>query len=141
MRIHTDENTWSNIYAAARAARVRVEGRSFKSSIRESGFDIHLTGESRRRPNRRVSSDEFAATWDQWGVFLGHLFNIDPNMVCGTPKRPVYRSEADFEDKTARRFVAGQWPTDTHGDHTFRYSGVPCEQSCTKCSAVQRWSI
>jgi hypothetical protein len=31
------------------------------------------------------------------------------------------------------------WPTDAHGDHTFRYAGVPFSQKCTKCSATQSW--
>jgi hypothetical protein len=136
MRIHTDQNTWSNLYDAARVARVSFDrSRSFRSSIRESGFDITLEGESRRRPNNRGSSDGHAATWDQWGVFLGHLFNIDPDMVVGTPKRPVYASETDFERQTDRRFVAGIWPEDAHGDHVFRYDGL--SMKCLRCSARQ----
>lgn len=144
MRIHTDENTWSNIMDAARAARVSIDrGESFRSRSRESGFDITLTGESRRRPNNGASHatkdpDAYAATWDQWGVFLGHLFNIDPDMIVGTPKRPIYRDATDFAWQTDYRFADG-WPTDAHGDHTFRSNWTP-GQKCTKCSAVRRWA-
>lgn len=138
MRIHSDRLTNADLRAAAHAARVDFtrygEGASRSHVTR---FDVILTGESRRHQN---GGPDKAATWDQWGVFLSYLFEIDPAMVCGTVKRPVYSDVYDFDFKTNYRFIdRGKFPTDSHGDHTFRWAGVPYQQKCTKCTAVTRW--
>lgn len=150
MRIHSDTLTMLNLYEAARTARVEFDRFDAKGSRkRDHAFDVTLFGESRRRPNNRGTSgpDDYAATWDQWGVFLAFLFNLDPDMAT-----PYYADADEFDYRTNRRFekrtkfftpggsgVVVWWPADAHGDHTFRFSGTPLEQSCTKCSAVQRW--
>ena len=108
MRIHTNENTMSNIFAAARMARVDLDVlESYKSKTHDAAFEVILSGESRRRQNTGKSSRErnFAATWDQWGVFLSFLFRIDPDMRCGDTKHPQYANAADFEEKTDNRFA------------------------------------
>ena len=136
MRIHTNENTMSNIMDAAKIARVNLDVlESHNSRTHDAAFEVILSGESRRRQNTGKSSRdrEFAATWDQWGVFLSVLFNIDPDMRCGISKRPFYANAADFEKKTDGRFVNGVWPDDAHGDHKFRWDGL--SSKCTKCSA------
>ena len=133
MRIHSDSIRVSDLNAAARAARVDMEFTTHGSRKRDHAFNVNLTGESKRRPNRNHASDEFAATWDQWGVFLAALFDVDPNASM-----TYYDGSADFHYRTAHRFASG-WPKDAHGDHRFKYDGIPYEQSCTKCSAVQRW--
>lgn len=136
MRFHTNEDvTVSVLRQAARIARVDMEFTHHASRKTAQAYEIRLTGESRRRPNFYDGSDVFAATWDQWGVFIACLFEADPHMVCGT----AYDGVSDFEDKTDERFLGDGWPADAHGDHTFRYSGTPRQQNCTKCSAVQRW--
>ena len=148
MRIHTDRLTRDDIYRAARIARVDLATFDNKGSrSKEHAFDVKLGGESRRRPNGGDSGagSGYAATWDQWGVFLAVLFDIDPNMVT-----PYYANVWNFDSKTDYRFypddvaskrLAGEeptwWPADAHGDHTFRFAGVPGLQSCTKCSANQ----
>ena len=132
MRIHTSVLTMSDIHEAARVARVDF-GRlnEHGSRTRARAFDVTLTGESRRRPNDRGSNPgAYAATWDQWGVFLAVLFDRDPAMVT-----PYYSDRDDFERKTAYRFHGGTWPVDAHGDHDFRFNGIGI--SCTKCSARQ----
>lgn len=138
MRIHSDTLTQLNLHEAARHARAEFGRLTVHGSRkRKQGFDVTLTGESRRRPNggNRGAGDDYAATWDQWGVFLSFLFNLDPYMVT-----PYYADAEEFDTRTASRFdVPGQWPSDAHGDHTFRWDGIPREQSCTKCSAIQRW--
>lgn len=139
MRIHSNTLTASDLADAAHDARVNFtrygEGKS-KSHARF--FDVILTGESRRHQN---GGPDMAATWDQWGVFLAVLFDRDRNMVCGTVKSPVYNGQDNFDYRTDYRFdnVNNFWPTDAHGDHTFRYSGIPFQQKCTKCTAVMRW--
>lgn len=141
MRIHTNTLTTGDLVDAARVARVNFtrlgDGQS-RSHARF--FEFTLTGESRRRQMGKLDK---AATWDQWGVFLSELFSRDPNMVCGTVKSPIYRDSGDFDYKTNWRFTNDNdnpaWPTDAHGDHTFRFAGVPYQQKCTKCTAVARW--
>jgi hypothetical protein len=136
MRIHTDTLTESDLQEAADFARVNFDRYvTVNSRSHAHGFDITLQGESRRHQN---GGSGMAATWDQWGCFFGYLFSKDENMVAGTVKRPVYADRNDFNYKTGYRFD-GDWPEDAHGDHTFRFQGVPYQQSCTKCSAETRW--
>lgn len=154
MRIHTDTLTSTDLYSAAMIARVDLDLTINGSRSRERAFNVTLTGESKRRPNsgQRGAGDDYAATWDQWGIFLAVLFYVDPSMVT-----PYYADANVFDQRTAGRFrsrdverVTGDpaavqnrnfWPLDAHGDHRFTYQGVPREQSCTKCSAVQRWAV
>jgi hypothetical protein len=154
MRIHTDTLRHVDLWDAARLARVEMEVTKHGSKSRDHAFEVHLTGESKRRPNRRGKGgpDEYAATWDQWGVFLSVLFDADDGRTF-EPSAPMtctyYSDRAEFDRRTGNRFnpdgndrgdETGYWPADYHGDHTFRYNGVPCQQQCTKCSAVQVWS-
>lgn len=166
MRIHTDRLTESDIYTAARHARADVVVLTEHGSrSRDHAFNVKLEGESRRRPNGGASgkgyASGYAATWDQWGVFLAILFDIDPDAFT-----PYDKSGAYFDQRTNWRFrptVVGlgestnyhvvnvvadppyhtlgssYWPDDAHGDHRFEFAGVPREQACRKCSAVQRW--
>ncbi len=138
MRIHSDTLRVSDLNEAARIARVDMEFTTHGSRKRDHAFNVNLTGESRRRPNggnRGANSDAYAATWDQWGVFIAALFDVGPNASM-----TYYDGEQDFNYRTASRFTGvGFWPADAHGDHRFKYDGIPYEQSCTKCSAVQRW--
>lgn len=137
MRLHTDTLTSSDLYAAAKIARVDLDLTSHGSRSKDHAFNVLLTGESRRRPNSggRGAGDDYAATWDQWGVFLSVLFGLDPHMVT-----PYYADADEFHARTSDRFDSpGFWPADAHGDHTFRYSGTPRQQECNKCSATQKW--
>lgn len=152
MRLHTDTITTADLLRAAKAARVQVEFTSHGSRSRHHAFNVKLTGESRRRPNggNYGAADDYAATWDQWGVFLGILFGVDLDMKCW-----AYDGADDFNWKTADRFhpyngvdASGKrhvpadlslyWPADAHGDHTFQWQYGSSESKCTKCSAVRR---
>lgn len=133
MRIHTTANYTDVRNAAEKAGVAVVKCDLHGSRSRPRAFEIKLEGASRRRPNFGAS-DGYAATWDQWGVFLGFLFDLDPEMTCW-----AYKGSAEFHYATMGRFEDG-WPSDAHGDHTFRYQGVSCVQSCTKCTASQTWA-
>ena len=145
MRIHSNTLTSQDVYNAARVARATVETLSEHGSrSRARAFEVKLSGESRRRPNGGnygADRDVFAATWDQWGVFLQILFDADPDLTI--PR--AYADRDEYVYRTDARFTkigggwADYWPADAHGDHTFRYAGIPYTQACTKCSAVQRW--
>ena len=154
MRIHANTLTLADIHAAAKLARVDYEVTSHGSRSRGHAFNVKLTGESRRRPNGGnygADRDDYAATWDQWGVFLAELFARDASLTIPS----AYADGEEYARRTAdrfgapeavmtsngyvERFVAYGWPADAHGDHTFRFQGIPGEQGCTKCSAIQRW--
>jgi hypothetical protein len=45
-----------------------------------------------------------APTYDEWGMFLRELYEIDPDMKCD-----YYAHRADFHDKTKYAFVPHPW--------------------------------
>ena len=138
MRFHTDTLTHDDIYAAARVAQVSVETSSRHGSrSRDHAFEISLRGNSRRRPNFYNGDGQYAATWDQWGVFIAFLFKCDSSLLSRTDKN------ADaFHERTQGRFDL-DWslpvPFPLNHDHTFKFAGVPRSQTCTKCNATQTW--
>ena len=139
MRFHVSKSvTIADVREAGRKAGAHFDTLTEHGS-RKSGhaFEVKLLGSSNRRPNGGAygAGNDYAATWDQWGVFIGALYDLDPSMSSY-----AYDDAEDFHAKTGDRFRDG-WPTDAHGDHTFRYEGVSGEQKCRKCSAVQRWNV
>lgn len=158
MRLHTDTLTASNIYAAASAQGMRgvsVDVVSRGSRIRGHAFDVHLTGTSSRRTNTGHRGAEhyggdFAATWDEWGMFLGALFVADPFMVAGSGlKSAVYAGAAHFRDMTVGRFIdddgRGGWSlilTAPHqhdrAGHRWQYVSQSDGRACD-CGASRRY--
>lgn len=145
----------SDFYRAAFHAQMWTENERWHGSryadvaevLEFNGYgndDVH----SARRPNERVSTGNYAATWDQWGILLALIFDLDPDAKVGGYKRPYYNGADDFHYQTGARFTdtgvinAGIMAmlTDFHGDHTWRSGNYYYEQHCTKCSAVRRWS-
>lgn len=123
MKIHSDVLEITDLWDAARAAGPRgavlVEATRRGSRKRSHGFDVHLTGTSTRRPNNRGAWqewDNYAATWDEWGMFLAYLFEIDPNAIVPG----VYESKEDFQYKTDWRFD-GLTPEQQHGGAGHRW--------------------
>lgn len=139
MRLHTNVLTFGNVIDAARAADAACLLTERGSRSHQRSFDVKLRGESKRRPNFYDGDGSYAATWDQWGVFFGYLYRLDPYMVAGSVKRPNYADNTDFGLKTFGRFRQPGFPADYHGDHVFRFAGVPMTQACTKCSARFTW--
>jgi hypothetical protein len=138
MKIHTSA-TREQVAEAMRTAMVqpdRFEEKGSRSHVR--AFDVTLTGGSNRRPNNGdYNPNSYAATWDQWGVFIAAIFAIDPDS-----KMTYYANAADFHWQTDWRFGDGQfvrWPSDAHGDHKFEFTGTVGQQECSKCSAIKRW--
>jgi|tagenome__1003787_1003787.scaffolds.fasta_scaffold20914069_3 hypothetical protein len=141
MIIHTsaDEQVIRHAAVTARVEFDRFAERGSRSHTR--AFNVTLTGGSARLPNGGRSHryvygkpNVHAATWDQWGVFLGAIFDADPYA-----KMTYYADADDFHWQTDGRFEKG-WPEDAHGDHKWEV-GVPFMQTCKRCSAVKRWSI
>lgn len=139
MRIHTDKLSALDIYAAANfSAAVRVaEVTEHGSRTRARAFRFYLLGSSSFRPNQRdYGSEDYAATWDEWGIVFGHLFARDPDAHCG---RNSYRSADDFHYKTGYRFVPGfLTPAMQHRRHRWGIH-LGYENQCTDCGAVVRW--
>jgi hypothetical protein len=138
MRLHSDKVTREDIRAALAQAGAYVPGHEIAqhgSRKRARAYDIKLRGSSARRPNFYDGSGDYAATWDQWGVFLGHLYRIDPDMIAGDQ----YTSAAHYNARTFGRFAAPGMPEDAHGDHKFD-SEQPHVQKCRKCSARTTWN-
>jgi len=136
MRLHVSRGiTEETVRHAAQKAGATLEHLSEHGSRKAAhAFEVHLTGASNHRPNsgNYGAGDAYAATWDQWGVFLSALYALDPDMTCW-----AYKDVGDFNWQTAYRFAYGR-PDDMHGDHRWQ-SRVPYEQECTKCSAVRRF--
>lgn len=135
MRIHT--NNLDAVLDAIHATTRKMHGVSpditeHGSRSRKGAIELHLTGTSPYRPNRSHEEWEYAATYDEWGVVLGEIFETDPDARC------VYYEDAeDFHWKTGGRFSAGTLPEDTHPRHKWEFVS-PREFGCTTCTAVMR---
>lgn len=151
MRIHTDTLTARDIYDAADRAgdAVSVTFTQHGSRSRARAFNVTLTGSSSRRPNSGGYGaggygDTYAATWDEWGMFLAELFRRDPAMIAGSPGRPVYADAEHFHWTTGGRFHA-LTPAYQHGKagHRWEYQGPSASgnysiSACTSCTATTR---
>lgn len=139
MRLHTDTLTYQDIYDACRKARVSAPVLSRHGSRkRDHAFEVILSGSNPRNAN---GNDFKAATWDEWGVFLAHLFYRDPQMFAGT-KNWNYDGAEHFNRRTDDRFVwrpdtFNYMPSDTHPQHKWTGAFDGALMFCTKCSA--RW--
>jgi hypothetical protein len=145
MRIHSDSLESLDLRKAATMAAVDFTRFDLKGSrSRAQAFDVILTGNSGRRQNG--GADE-AASWDQWGIFLGHLFRLDPNL-----KTPYYIDGDHFVWVTGGRFTPDFATSDCHRAHkwgfshtnvTGAYRVMECEGSQRNpgCGAVQRWIL
>lgn len=145
MRIHTDGLTEDDVRDAARQAGVTF-GRltEHRSQSHARAFDVTLRGNSNRRPNPgsrgNWTDDERAATWDQWGVFLGILFDRDPYAM--TDRKETRHA---FRERTAYRFDGldgAVIPFPLDHEHSWYYAGGAIrERSCRRCSATETFAF
>lgn len=137
MRIHTDLLSYGDVLDAAEGLPgVYVDATPHGSRTRQGAFEIRLEGNGYPRNTGKYGADrhETCATWDEWGVVLGRLFDKDPDMLCGSAKHPVYDGKDDFDAQTDHRFAWGLLPKDTHKRHTWDFVTVGVF-GCKKCSA------
>jgi len=112
MRIHGNI-TSRDVYEASGKATVATGANVYVERCEEHGsrsraraYDVKLSGDgtlSKRRTNagtRYAPQTEYAATWDQWGWFLAHLFSVDPTIKCW-----AYAGLDDFNARTDHKFV------------------------------------
>lgn len=81
------------------------------SRSHQFAFEVQLEAEQRDNGRRAGNSgsygamqpnvDGYAATYDEWGWLLAALYELDREMVVGTPKNPVYANAVAFHRKTA----------------------------------------
>lgn len=137
MRIHSNTLKASDFHAiVADLPGVSVEVSTHGSRIAARAFEVKLEGNSTAR---NMSNTGYAATWDEWGVFLANVFYLDGQALCGSAKYAVYRDEEHFHAVTRYRFEGLDMPEDTHPRHKWVW-GVGITQ-CTKCSAEMERGI
>lgn len=120
MRIHTTIDSSSTIRDALRGQQGlgRIAKHvSFKtlaqhrSTCAPHAFEIQLEADERDNGRRAGNSgshgamrpeyDGYAATFDEWGWLLRSLFLLDPKMIVGSRKNPIYDGAEDFHLRTA----------------------------------------
>ena len=149
MKIHTDTLTGMDVDLAARD--VFVDYMPVGSQSRDHGFNVTLSTDhgTRRRNSQAEATGEYAATWDEWGIFIGRLFVTDPNAIVGQ-----YNGANDYHWQTGHRFngfpfaecPSHKWQP-PGGD--YQYKGelqadgtTVCESECKKgCGAIKRWRL
>ena len=140
MRIHSDKLTYRDLLDGAALAGVDlVDCDSVGSRSRAKAFKLGLTGTSCYRTN--FGGDHQAATWDEWGMFLAHLYEVDPEFHCGARS---YKNAEHFHWMTGNRFR-----TLTKDLQHKRHQWNPQGRAATgayavsrcKCGAIQRWEL
>ena len=150
MRVHSKIITLTDIYLRATENLPGVYATATEHGSRSHGtaFEVSLEGNgyARNTGTRGAARDGYdeapkGATWDEWGAFIAALYEIDPDAVWGSVKRPVYRNKDNFDFMTYDRFAAtpGHLPADTHKRHNWMFA-IPREQVCSKCSAYRRFA-
>jgi len=137
VRFHSSFLEDSDFRRAARTAGVGFTRFDLKGSrSRDRAWDIILTGSSSR--NQNMGGEDKAATWDEWGVFLGALFNLDPTAVV--PK--VYEGGEHYHWSTGNRFLRPLSHEMRHRQHKWEWTGRNVTGAYTvhecQCGALMR---
>lgn len=141
MRIHSDNLSAEDIYAAATRAGVGLYRMApHGSRSRKRAFDVILEGSGRTGTRYGMNRDMIAATWDEWGIFLAEIFRRDAAAVV--PK--VYLSADHYHWVTGGRFRDLR-VEDQHLRHKWEgydrsITGAYAVREC-KCGAVMRWEL
>jgi hypothetical protein len=147
MKIHANQLTAADIYAAARKAGIDVERLTRHGSrCREVAYDvifsgIGVTGGQWGNSGTHGAGPYKSATWDEWGIALDHIFRADQSVTI--PR--VYEDAEDFRWQTDGRFN-GLTRADIHPRHRWNYDpensrpwGGHAEHTCSGCPAVKRF--
>ena len=129
MRIHTDLSEQQIYKALANLAGVGLTSFStHRSQKRARAFEIKLFGNSPRRQNR---GSDYAATWDEWGIFIQNIFEQDPTAIVG-----MYESYDMFRTVTADRFLHFTQDEQHRAGHRWEPLGGH-KFACKGCDATQ----
>lgn len=113
--------------------------REYGSRSRLRAFEIVLEGTS-CYGGQWGDRDYRAGTWDEWGVVLGRLFELDPNARVAK----VYEGAEHYHEVTGDRFRPDRLPERLCPRHKWNcvdydrrtHEGV---SECPKCGALKRW--
>ena len=138
MRIHSDFVETVDLQKAAHRADVGFTRLGLHGSrTRDHAFDVILTGSSSR--NQNMGGSDKAATWDEWGIFLGTLFALDPHAVA----KGAYESGAHFDWATGGRYRDGVLRGTDHKNHKWGWTGSSAggNYHCHECNcgAIRRF--
>lgn len=114
MRIHTNEMHRADIYIAAEKAGMTLFSLTEHGSRkRKRAFEVKGSGSS----TRRTQSDpyEYAATWDEWGIFIQAMFEMDEDAICGQ-----WDGQGQFRYLTVNRFDT-LTPDQQHRQHRWEW--------------------
>lgn len=150
MRIHTDKVTFGNIHDAARKAGAEVAVLSDHGSRkRDHAFEVRISGNGVQGGGFGTANFK-TATWDEWGIFLAALFEIDPDMIAGPYKGASDDEYEGFHFLTDSRYE-DLTPAEQHKRHRWQWAGthltygfIPgmasrySEAECS-CGAVRRF--
>lgn len=143
MRLHTDVLTEQDIRDAAKGGTIAFDRLTEHGSrSHKRAFEVKLTGSGTHTNSGRYGANtwEQAATWDEWGIFLGNLYEKDPDMLVGSAGNPIYSDSGDFDWKTENRFGENSITWDQqHKRHRWEHDWMTRESVC-KCGAVRRMS-
>lgn len=119
MIIHTDMLNRGYFYLAASKAGVEIVDVIEKGSrSRKRAFNFAISGSGRHGGQWGVQNYK-SATWDEWGIFLAFLFEVDPHAHTG---KNGYESEIHFHWATGGRFRS-LTNAEQHRRHRWRASG------------------
>jgi len=139
MRIHSDFTETLDLQKAAHVADVAFTRLGLHGSrSRAQAYDVILTGSSSR--NQNMGGTDKAATWDEWGIFLGVLFGLDPHMVT-----PYYADADHFDWATGGRYRDGVLRGTEHKNHKWEYAGQSAGRGYSvhecQCGAIRRFLL
>ncbi len=139
MRIHSDILTAADYVTAARRADVTIIKLDAKGSKSRLGaHDVALSGHG-VMGGMYGNLGYATATWDEWGMMLNHLFDVDPDARIAK----IYEGREYFHWATGYRFVE-LTPLLAEYRHKWNRQGRSVTGSyavaeCERCSAVNRW--
>ena len=143
MRLHSDIITVEDIETAATSAGAAVHAATpHGSRARARAFEVFLTGHG-KMGGQYGGTDAPTASWDEWGMVVAALFELDPWMIVGSPGRPIYGDIDAFHEVTANRYVdlrpadACHWHRWDPTGRTWTTSGIEAYgMTCRKCGAT-----
>lgn len=109
MKIYSDRLQAIDFCTAANAAGIQLGNCDSmrRPQLRRNGWNVwYGNPSSKRSPNSGTrggpQANLNAASWDEWGIALAALYEIDLQMIAGP-----YRSADDFHAKTGGKYRTG----------------------------------
>lgn len=139
MKLHTSltadqvRETFHNLIPGA---TIVIEEHGSRSHDRRLDFtpvdNGTVTVKGRRQSGAKIAAGRKGITYDEWGIVLNALYDLDPDMNA-----TYYRDRRDFHESTGWRFTTLKWE-DQHGRHRWDYR-TDGEHAC-KCGAVRLYT-